>query len=495
MSRKFNITAAITNGTITLCRTTDDKQLLLAVVTKDKSYLIPMIEGKTRVAYLPSETPEEFADLADIIRGINDSGVFKELTGAYTPWNGVAPDFSHTIVELIPGSIPGTVGMIPSNLKDLLTSSGYEIGSDDTTTVVTQVRDYSKQQEDPWAKKIYTADAAMLKTVGATYSSLPAEVKVAYEAIESGRSGGLILEGPTGTGKSFTAKILANKAGSALLNIAITDGTTVDDLVGTIVANEDAKSDTDPRWKFVKGPLLKAYSEGYQLVVEEVNFGQPGILARLNEFTDDTPRVVVNGTVYEKHPNFVVYMTMNPGYKGTECLNVALKNRFAKVCIPALSKAAFTSKMMSYSKRLGHQLSAEFFNALFDFAGFVEKEASQSKWHEDVKFSIRNAQRLCDIILQKKRGNAEFKAAVAIQYMNDLSTDNDNSEKLQSFKNSTPVREQLQKLYSLYDFGEVKTTDPAPSLDALFSEAEDAPSDSPEAKTKAMEDIMSRFGA
>ena len=195
--------------------------------------------------------------------------------------------------------------------------------------------------------------------------------------------------------------------------------------------------------------LLKAYSEGWPIVIEEINYGQPGVNAKLNEFTDGTMRVTVNGKSYKKHPNFVCYMTMNPGYEGTEVLNVALKNRFAKVNVPALTCKEYVKRLVAYSAMLGHGLKESFFKKLYDFSNLIEKEASSSKWHENVKFSLRNGQRLCDCILQKSRSEQEFADAVAVQYLNDLSTDNDNSDKLEDLKKDTEI---INKIHDIVMF-------------------------------------------
>ena len=34
------------------------------------------------------------------------------------------------------------------------------------------------------------------------------------------------------------------------------------------------------KWEFVPGPLLKGFIEGWLVILDEVNFGDPGVLAR-----------------------------------------------------------------------------------------------------------------------------------------------------------------------------------------------------------------------
>ena len=166
-------------------------------------------------------------------------------------------------------------------------------------------------------------------------------------------------------------------------------------------------------------------------------------------------------------------MTMNPGYEGTDPLNVALKNRFAKVNVPALPKGEFSRRMVCYSRGLGHSLSVEFFNRLYDFAGGIETLGNGTEYHENVKFSIRNAQRLCDIILAKPRTLDEFRSAVAVQYLNDLTTDNDNSEKVERLKEDPTIVNQVRGIYECYDFANVPVANVAAGLASMFTEVEE----------------------
>lgn len=490
--KTINTLKAISSGAIVIAKLANPDQYLLVLAGKDKICDVPMIRVKSSAfAYIDPDKYgiEEYDLLSRAIDNIVGTGAYKEISG-FKPISRRAPEHASEVVGFAK-PCNGAPAVTPKNIGELLSKCGYTYKKKELTTKFVK-RDYGELLKDPANQKIYEEDEAELRKVGATYEGLPGEMKIAYEAVENGTANGIIFEGPTGTGKSFAARIMAHKSGAPLLNLQITYGTSVEDLVGMYVPNDEQEGG---KWKFVEGPLLKAFYKGYQLVIEEINYGQPGVNAKLNEFTDGTQRVTVNGKVYNKHPNFVVYMTMNPGYEGTETLNVALKNRFPKVDVPALTKAEFTKRARGYSKGLGHELSAEFFDKLFDFSQVIEKEAATSKWHENVKFSIRNAQRLCENILQKQRNLAEFTDAISIQYLNDLSTDNDNSEKLEDFKNSKEIKEQIKQIYDLYDFAEEKVVDLSVDFDDLFSTTDDPdPKDGSAAdKEEAMAKILDRF--
>lgn len=489
--KKFNVTKAIANGNIVLGRINDNVSVLF-IIGKDKLFEIPITSDGGKKAYFSSENEDEYELVSEIIEKIKENKLFNINKIKLMPKEFTDYDKNISRIEKVQ---PGTPIVVPSNLKDVLSKNGYVL--EEESGVVSKPRDYTELMSNPINQKIFDEDKYEIEAVGATYEGLNAETKIAFESIRNGKSIGILFVGPTGTGKSFTAKVLANKAGAPSLNIQITYGTTIEDLIGQYVPN----TGDGPKYIFVEGPLLKAYEQGYQIIIEEINYGQPGIISKLNEFTDGTTRVIVNGITYHRHPNFVVYMTMNPGYEGTEVLNVALKNRFAKVSVPALSKKEFVLRSQLYSKSLGYELSKDFFNKLFDFAAMIEKEASTAKWHENVKFSIRNAQRLCENILQKRRSYDEFNSAISIQYLNDLSTDNDNSEKLEGFKSSTEIQAEIKNLYNLYDFVKPieKTTED--NLDDLFDEvAEEESIDvsseedlSSKEKSDLIGDLLDRF--
>lgn len=489
---KFKILDALASGVVSTYKTDEKDTYVMLISTTDKSFVIPLIKNDSgAVAYI-DDTKYGIEDTIKIDGIINEvfaknvyknAGMFK-----YVPFHRTAPKHSHNILEYV----KCTGGNENDKAKEILTKEGYTFVEKTLKTSFIK-RDYSELLKIPEVKAMFDEDANELKKVGATYDSLPTEAKIAYEAVEAGASGGIIFEGPTGTGKSFAARILANHAGAPLLNLQITYGTTVEDLVGMFVPCDD---DSGAKWKFVMGPLLRAYVEGWQIVIEEINYGQPGVNAKLNEFTDGTTRVTINGKTYKKHPNFAVYMTMNPGYEGTEPLNVALKNRFAKVSVPALTKAEFVKRARIYSRELGHELSPAFFEKVYDFTGCLEKEASSSKWRENVKYSIRNIQRVCDSLIQKKRTFDEFCSIMAVQYFNDLSCDNDNSDKLEAYKIDSDIRSQLKNIYESYDFAENKSVKNTMKWEDIFSEEETTPEheEKKDAMGKRLDSIATRFG-
>lgn len=466
--KKFDVTSAINKGMILLAEPKESEKLLI-IIEKDNTVVIPMIKTKTNLAYILTDDDELFEKRAFIVDEVIKSKVFK--LPIYRTANKAAPEHEHTIKSFVKPAISGLKLTIPKDINKRIKEEGYSYDPD-TESVVVEKRDYAPLLKNPVNKKRFEADAEKLKMYEATYEGLPLELRLAYESslIRHSESMGMLLTGPTGTGKSFAARVLANHAGAPLLNIQITYGTTVEDLVGSFAPN----TGDGGKWIFVPGPLTVAFSQGYFVVIEEVNYGQPGVLAKINEFTDPTQtRVTINGIVYERHENYMPILTMNPGYQGTETLNLALKNRLQIVDFPALGEKEFVARGQQYSRLLGWTLPKGFFKETYAFANFLEREGSSSKFHEDIKFSIRNVQRLCASVLRKHCNFEEFFEAVAVQYINSLNCDNDNSEKLSAFKASEEIRDNVKRIYEYYDFCEPDTIIVDTSLEDLVTGTDD----------------------
>lgn len=519
---KDNLLKALAEGAINLLKLKGNDTYVVAIITKDKEAFIPLVKNEDGAyAYIPtSYSLKEYELFSEIITTIFTNSVYSDIYSFKPIQRDV--EVSKVVEAFLPST--GIKCLRASNLIEVLNKNGY-----DTTALTftldakSEVKDYSSLLADPDVKERFEENRKALAAVNATYESLNNEIKIAHESLMSGSSNGIIFTGPTGTGKSFAARILADHDNAPYIEHQISYGTAIEDIIGMFIPNDSANPDVKAQvqqiwdgdmdvqtkfdkieqlinnkgengnWKFAAGPLFKAAVEGYVLILDEINFGQPGIISKINEFTDTTLYFTLNGEVYHKHPNFVVYMTMNPGYKGTEELNVALKNRFAIVDVPALTKEEFANRAQFYSKSLGHELSVKFFDKLYDFAQFIKKEGNSSRWHENVEFSIRNAQRLCNAILRAPKGFDDFSAAVAVQYLNHLSVDNDNSEKLQALKKDEHIVSEIRELFGYYNFAKIEEAKVSVDFDGLFSEIDETKASSDASDDKMMDDLFSKF--
>lgn len=495
MSKKveLNVKNMLEGGAIAVGALADGKNHVMAILCDKKQFIIPIIAKK---AYVGTTDDAEILD--EIIQQINAKKIFGEanITGAKVFYSS-APKHEHVIKSFL--SVKDLVQY--EGINKVFEDAGYTIEK----AVVAKVgggKDYTElRKKDPFAEAIYQENKQELEAVRATYESLNLETKVAAEGLRFGDYVGIIFTGPTGTGKSWAGRIIADQMGAPYLTVQIDRGTTTDSLVGSFVPKAGVSVETETaeelvkimrdassfekalekasqfiqmrgeqaKWEFIPGPLLKGFIEGWVTIIEEANFGDPGVLAKLNEFTDKTLRVTINGISYKRNPNFVVIMTMNPGYEGTEILNIALKNRFTIVNVPQLTKDQFCARMIGYTEGHGHAFSKKFFEKLYDFARTYEKMGRDTQYHENVVYSIRNAQRFCDDILIKPRSLDEFSASIANNYLNQLTMDNDNSDKVEALKLEVTTRNSIIELFGLYDYAEIKTVKTLPALDAFFT--------------------------
>lgn len=142
----------------------------------------------------------------------------------------------------------------------------------------------------------------------------------------------MLFEGESGTGKSTAARVIASRCGIPFVAINCSTNIEESDIFGTMIPNPEKSSADDPEFIWKDGPLTKAIRNGYVGIIEELNFGRPGVLGKLNSLLDEARQIdLPNGEVLKAHPNFRIIATANIGYEGTNRLNKALVNRF-EIC-------------------------------------------------------------------------------------------------------------------------------------------------------------------
>jgi MoxR-like ATPase len=310
-------------------------------------------------------------------------------------------------------------------------------------------------RETPEGKASYELYEAHLNSIGINYATcpLPKDLEVLADSVRYGALGGVILYGAAGTGKSILAERLSNAMGAPMLSYCIQEGTSTDDLLGTYAPADGGG------FVFKMGVLLKAFTEGWQIRLDEINFGSSNLMAQLNPFFDESPIINHLGVDYHRHKNFVAYCTCNPGYEGTSILNTALKSRFAKVFIPELTENEFCARMSSSdSTRYGSALSVAFYKKLFEVTHSIEAQAI--KMHESVDICLRNAQQLSSLILIRPLAEVDFINAFHVAYTFNLALDNKtNMSVMERLMSEESYLNNIKALYKLYDFKIVPTSD------------------------------------
>lgn len=358
-------------------------------------------------------------------------------------------------------------------LKDFFDSKGFDI-SNLAVSLETKkhVRDYTSLV----TSSAEARERIQLIKKAIKDKKMPEKYEVVAEAIKQGEFTLVYLVGPAGTGKTMLTYFFADYCGAPLLTAQGSEGVTADTLIGC----SDVKTDYAPSsvdidstalmspmsassFTVIEGQLLKAYREGYQIVIDEANYMLPGIMAVINSMVDDTPTYEFKGKIIKRHPNFVLYLTSNPGYEGTYLYNPATKSRGLTLLIDKLTQEEFMARMYSNYP----VLSLDFYKALYPFQDLIQEYAD--KWGESSAICIRHASNFVKLITAKPQSFEGFKESFAMAYLyNGLCMDNDNSAKVDILLKDKDFIAKLESLYSNYDYKIVPEVEPTIDFTEAF---------------------------
>ncbi|ORX61262.1 hypothetical protein BCR36DRAFT_408210 [Piromyces finnis] len=122
----------------------------------------------------------------------------------------------------------------------------------------------------------------------------------------------IIIQGFTSAGKSFISTISSVICrGQYPISTALSENTTVEDLLGRLIIQRNESS----MMSFVQGILLKAFTQGLILILDECDLANPEVLSCiLNSISKD--EITVNNNTYKKRKGYNVILTMNGEAEG-----------------------------------------------------------------------------------------------------------------------------------------------------------------------------------
>ena len=192
----------------------------------------------------------------------------------------------------------------------------------------------------------------------------------------------LWLWGSPGAGKTHMARQIAEALGVGCFVMSIDETTTANKLLGfqNLVSGD-----------FVPGWLYEPYKNGGLVMVDEIDTGNPGILAALNALISNGHYLFPNGETVTKHPKFYICAGANTngtgaiaGFTARQRLDAATLNRFAQVRLEYdedLERAVATSQPITTDRKLwkpGKPATPETLNKWIDWIQAIRTQAGES---------------------------------------------------------------------------------------------------------------------
>lgn len=137
----------------------------------------------------------------------------------------------------------------------------------------------------------------------------------------------VLIEGPTGPGKTSAAMAWAVKNSKRFYAIPSNVGIEPSQMFGKFIPDQETGG-----FRWVDGPVTDIVRNGGCLLINEVNFMPERVATVLFPLLDKRRQIMLvdnEGEVITAHPDLLVMADMNPDYEGTRPLNKAFRNRFA----------------------------------------------------------------------------------------------------------------------------------------------------------------------
>ncbi|NIE65313.1 AAA family ATPase [Burkholderia sp. Ax-1719] len=182
--------------------------------------------------------------------------------------------------------------------------------------------------------------SALVPRINPAYLFTARSDDIALDIVENRR---VMLIGHTGSGKTSFIEQVAARTGHGVLRANMNGQTTIGDFVGfwTVKGGETV---------WVDGVLPVSMREGYWLIIDELDFAEPSILAVLTAVLEPNGRLLLKergNEIVEPHPSFRLFATANAAgamsawrhlYQGANLLNEAFLDRWRVYLFDYLSE-------------------------------------------------------------------------------------------------------------------------------------------------------------
>jgi len=191
----------------------------------------------------------------------------------------------------------------------------------------------------------------------------------------------MIVEGPTGSGKTDAIKHLANLTNNPLRELNLNGGVTVDELLGHRIITQEGTG-------FQYGDLPEAMRKGHWILINEINAATPDALFCLFQLMDSQRRITLienKGEIIYPHKNFRMFATMNPNseYAGTKEMNKALVDRFPQKAVVDYPNSDIELKIIKSKPGLT-KVNLKIIKRAISFANMTRKAVKENTLSESV---------------------------------------------------------------------------------------------------------------
>ncbi|WP_415914122.1 AAA family ATPase [Paraburkholderia sp. J12] len=189
---------------------------------------------------------------------------------------------------------------------------------------------------------------ALVPRLNEAYLFTEREDDILQDIVENRR---IMLIGHTGSGKTSFIEQVAARTRNGVLRANMNGQTTIGDFVGfwTVKGGETV---------WVDGVLPTAMREGYWLIIDELDFAEPSILAVLTAVLEPGGRLLLKergNEIVEPHPSFRLFATANAAgamsayrhlYQGANLLNEAFLDRWRVYLVDYLTPEEETEVLL-----------------------------------------------------------------------------------------------------------------------------------------------------
>jgi cobaltochelatase CobS len=201
--------------------------------------------------------------------------------------------------------------------------------------------------------------SALVPRLNDAYLFTERQDDILHDIVENRR---IMLIGHTGSGKTSFIEQVAARSHNAVLRANMNGQTTIGDFVGfwTVKGGETV---------WVDGVLPTAMREGYWLIIDELDFAEPSILAVLTAVLEPGGRLLLKergNEIVDAHPSFRLFATANAAgamsayrhlYQGANLLNEAFLDRWRVYLFDYLSPEEETEVLLRTLPQLTRPLA------------------------------------------------------------------------------------------------------------------------------------------